>query len=123
MNDAGARKRGEFWRMMEERVQQSPVTVAAARVDDQARRFIDDHYGVVLVNDGELDRLRRICDRERVLRRLDDDPLTACKPPFALRNCAIERDAPSVDPILEPTAGVLRNQPRERLVEAQPSEL
>jgi hypothetical protein len=123
MNDAGARKRGEFWRMMEERIQQRPVAIAVARVDDQARRFVDNDNGVVLVNDGKLDRLRCICNCEGVLHRLDNDPLTACKSPFALRDCAIERDASRVDPVLESTAGMLWNQPRERLVEAQPSEL
>jgi len=123
MNNAGARKRRELRRVMKERVQQRPVAVAAARVDDQARRLVDDENRVVLVHDGKLDRLRHIRDRERFLQDLDHDPLAARQPPFALRDRAIERDAPRVDPVLEPTAGMLGNQLRERLVEAQPSEV
>jgi len=123
MNNAGARKRRELRRVMKERVQQRPVAVAAARVDDQARRLIDDENGVILVHDGKRDRLRHVRGGKRILRRLDHNPLAARQPPFALRDRAIEGDASRIDPVLEPTAGMLRNQPREGLVEAQPSEV
>ena len=123
MNDAGTRKRGELWRVMQQRVQQRPVAVAAARMDNQPRRLVDNDNGIVLVNDGKLDRLRRIRNGTCILHRLDDDPLTAGKPSFALCDRAIERDAPGINPVLEATAGMLRNQPRERLVEAQPGEV
>src|SRR6266550_3975928 len=123
MNDAGTRKSGELWRVMQQSVQQRTVAVAAARMDNQPRRFVDNDNRLVLVNDGNLDRLRRIRNGECVLHCLDDDPLTAGKPSFALGDLAIERDGPGVNPVLEATAGMLRNQPRERLVEAQPGEV
>ena len=123
MNDAGTRKRGELRRVMQKRVQQSSVAVAAAGVDNQARRLVDNDKGVVLVDDAKLDRLWCIRNGEWILHRRDDDSLAAGKPSLALRNRAIERHAPRIDPVLEPTAGMLRNQPGERQVEAQPGEL
>src|SRR5437660_9989389 len=123
MNDTGTRKGRQLRRMMKECVQQRPVAVAAARMDNQARRLVDNDNGVVFVNEGKLERVRRSGGRDWILPRLEHNPLAAVQPPLALRDRAIERDAALIDPILESTAGMLRNQPRERLVEAQPGEI
>jgi hypothetical protein len=123
MNDAGARERGQCRRMVEKRVQQRPVAIAAAGMHDQSRRLVDDQNGVVFVHDRELDRLRGVGNRPRFNGHIDDDPLSAAESLLTLGDRAVERDTACIDPILEPAPRMLGTEPRERLVEAQPGEL
>ena len=51
MDDAGTRDAGERGSMVDERVSERAVEVPGARMNDQARRFVDHDDRVVLVHD------------------------------------------------------------------------
>ncbi len=118
VHDARARQRGQRGRVMQQRVLQRAVAVAAARMHDEAGRLVEDEERVVLVHDRERDRLRGHAVVGRRRRFGDDDRLAAVQ--LVARRHDDRRaddDLAGLDPALEAIARMLRQQLRQRLVE------
>ena len=120
VDDAGARHAGELRRVMQERIQQRAVPVAAARVHDETRRLVDHEQCVVLVDDRQRHRFGQERHFPRIGFRADHDPFAAVDPGGRRRRAAVERGAAGVDPGLEPRARELRQRACQRGVEALP---
>ena len=108
----------------QQRVEQRAVRLAGAGMHDQAGRLVDDDQVGVLVHDLERHALRRRGDR---VRRRAAARAPRCSPPVtglrAAAALAVDRDVAGLQPGLQAVARVLREQARQRLVEAQPAEL
>jgi len=84
---------------------------------DEAGRLVDDDDGVVLVDDVQFHRFRRV---GRILgRRLrhDGDRLVAIGRALALRRLAVDEDVAFVEPLLQAAARELGHQPGHDLVQ------
>ena len=123
MDDPGARDAGERGSMVDERVSERAVEVPGARMNDQARRFVDHDDRVVLVHDRERERLGPVAGVARGRGRVQRDALAA--PHLALDVAArgVHGDPPLAHPALETAPRVLREHPGERLIEPQAGEL
>ena len=119
MDDAGARHAGEGGRVVQQRVQQRSVPVAAARMDDEARRLVDDDQRLVLVHDRQRDRLRRVRTVARVRRRQHDHRFAAAGLARRIGRDAVDVHAAGVDPGAQPGPREFGQRLRQRRVEAQ----
>ena len=120
MHDARARDAREFRVAVQQRVEQRAVAVAGARVHDEPGRLVDHDHGVVLVQDRERQRLRLVGERGAGRVGHEHDAFPAGELALRRGRRAVDADAAVVDPRLQAAAGVLGQEARERLVEAQP---
>ena len=102
----------------EETVLQGAITVAGAGMHDEPGGLVDDEEIVVLVHDPQGHCLRRDGGDRRHL-ALERHLLPAQHPIARAGWPAVDRHAAALDPALDARAGVLRQEPSERLVEAQ----
>ena len=79
VHDARARQRRQRRRVMQQRVEQRAVAIAAARMHDQSGRLVDDEQRRVLVDDRQRDRLRDECRVRRGCRGRDQHRLAAAQ--------------------------------------------
>ncbi len=120
VDDPGARHAGKLRRVVQQRVQQRAVPVAAARVHDEACRLVDDEQRVVLGDDRQGDRFREKRHLPRIGGRMDHDLLAAVDPCGRRRDAAVDRDPTGVDPGPQARARELRQHARQRGIEAAP---
>jgi hypothetical protein len=119
MDDPRTRHFRERRRMLEQRVQERPVPVAAAWMNDEAGRLIDDDQRSIFENDVKWNVLGRVREHLGIGRRDEMDLLAAeylvpwsCRP-------AVDGDSLGADPCRETAARMLGQETRERLVEPQ----
>src|SRR5215831_4846415 len=118
MHDARSWKLRERRSVMEQRVQKRPVAIAAARMDDELCRLVDHEDRVVLVDHRKRNRLRHVRRCGWIRGRRNVDPFMAAQPMLLRDVDAVDRDVAGLDPALEPAPRMLRQQCRERLIEA-----
>jgi len=123
MHDAGAGDCGKLWRMVQQRVGERAVPIAATGMDHQPRGFVDDDERIVFVDDRERQGLRYERVPARIRQRRDDDALAAIDLLFRRRRPARDGNAAGIDPRSDAAARVLGDQPRQRLIEPQPGKL
>ena len=105
--------------MGEQGVEQGTLPVAAAGMNDQSGRFVDDDQRVVLMDDGQ----RNVFGSERGFfrrqHRSNDDLFATVQ--FVARRAAeaVYGDSAFLDPGGEPGTGILGQQLRQRLVQSQ----
>ena len=102
---------------MQQGIGERSAPVAAARMDDEPRRFVDHDQRFVFVDDGKRDLLRlELC--LRLGKRNDEHTLAAGETLLGLEDTPGKRDVAGVDPGAYAATRVRRKQSRERLVEA-----
>ena len=123
VHDAGARQSSELRGVIEQRIEQCPVPVAAARMNDQSRRLVQNEQCFVLVHHLERDVLRPEGERLRIGFGKDLDTLAA--PQFLPRygRLSVERYVAIAHPAREAAARMLGQQAGERLIQSQPGAL
>ena len=120
VHDAGARYAGKLWCMVQERVEQRALPVAASRMHDQPGRLVDDKDVRVLVRDSQgnvLRRLRCVIGQGPGVQR---DAFAAPDLALGIPRRIVDADFSLFHPGGESAARMLRQQARERLIEAQP---
>ena len=116
MYDTGSWYRRKRWSMAQKAVQQGAAPIAAARVNDQTGRLVDDEHDVVLKHNRQWDRLGRVLrGRSRCLWRNQHD-LTSPYLGFCRGRTPIQRNVSGSHPFLESVAGVFGHHPGQRLV-------
>ncbi len=122
MHDAGPLRLAAGGAVLQQPVDERPARVARGRVDDDARRLVDDEQVLVLPGDAEVDVLCLEL-RLRPLGRLELE-LLAAGHPVALPACgAVHGDGAGGKQPLRLLARVDLGQRREHPVEAHPGRL
>ena len=104
--------------MMEQRVDQRPVEIAGGRMDDQARRLVDDQQMLVLEHDRQRDVLRLVVRGRRLGNRDAQRFLAADLGRRVADRLAAGFDRAAADQRLQPLARQGRDGGGERAVEA-----
>ena len=109
MHDAGSRDPVERRVVMQQGVLEGPVMVSRGRVNHQPLGLVDHDEGLILVDDVEWNGLR--CDLgDHVEDRGQDHVLAAKKFSLGFRRLPIDGDDTGSDPVLNPVAGIVREQ-------------
>ena len=111
MHDARARDGGELRRMVQQRIGKRAVAVAAARVNDQPGRLVDDEDRLVLVHDRQV---AAPAARTQAAAGSDKGCTRTCSPPPTLRLASAgaprEQYAAGVDPGADAAARMFGQQ-------------
>ncbi len=98
MHDAGTGDAGERGGVVQQRVGERSIPVAAARMHDQSGRLVDDEQRGILVHDRKRNGLRHERGRPRIGQRCNHEAFAAIQPPLGVHYCAGERHAAGIDP-------------------------
>jgi hypothetical protein len=104
MHDACAWKTGERRGVMEQRIQQRAVQIAAAWMHHQSRGLIDDHDLCIFVDDAQRNRLRRAGERIEHRLGLHHESVPAPHFVFRLSRRSVHRHPRLSYPVLQATA-------------------
>lgn len=99
-------------------IHESPRGVAASRMDNNPRRFLDHEQRVILEEHAKWHSRIRSCSRKWDLARIDEYPNSPEDSVLRSTCPAIDQNATLRDPSLNGRAGDLRHQAREDLVDA-----
>ena len=119
VHDTRTRQASQLRRVREQRIEQRPVPVAAARMNDEPRRLVQDEERLVLVHHVERDVLRTESEYLRIGFGVDLDALAAAQ--LLPRNGGkpVERHVVIPHPARKAAARVLRQQAGEDLIQSQ----